>query len=45
MGRKRKYKKNESIWEKYDWSLNPETTREVIAIILSVGGIFLLLSI
>jgi len=45
MPRKKKYKKNESIWEKYDWSMNPETSREIIAVILSIVGIFLLLSI
>lgn len=45
MPRKRKYKKHESFWEKYDWSMNPETTREVIAVVLTISGLFLLLSI
>ena len=45
MPRKRKYRKNESIWEKYDWSMNPETTREIAAVILSILGILLLLSV
>ena len=45
MGRKRKYRKNESIWQKYDWSMNPEASREIIAVVLSIFGLLLLLSI
>jgi S-DNA-T family DNA segregation ATPase FtsK/SpoIIIE len=45
MARRRKYRKNESIWEKYDWSMNPEASREIIAVVLSIFGLLLLLSI
>lgn len=46
MARRRKYRKQkESIWEKYDWSINPETMREIFAVILFILGIFFLLSI
>lgn len=45
MARKRKYKKHESIWEKYDWSINPETSREIISVILGVIGLLFLLSV
>ncbi|MCL5795635.1 MAG: DNA translocase FtsK 4TM domain-containing protein, partial [Patescibacteria group bacterium] len=46
MGRRRKYKKKgESIWEKYDWSINPDTMREILAVVFLVAGLFLLLSI
>ncbi|MCL5795452.1 MAG: hypothetical protein M1338_03775, partial [Patescibacteria group bacterium] len=46
MGRRRKYKKKgESIWEKYDWSINPDTMREILAVVFLVVGLFLLLSI
>ncbi|OGD65999.1 hypothetical protein A3F08_01030 [Candidatus Berkelbacteria bacterium RIFCSPHIGHO2_12_FULL_36_9] len=45
MSRKRKYRKHQSIWEKYDWSVNPETSREIITLILTIIGLFLILSI
>jgi len=45
LARKRKYKTHKSIWEQYDWSMNPETTREVIAVSLTILGIFLILSV
>jgi S-DNA-T family DNA segregation ATPase FtsK/SpoIIIE len=45
MARKRKYRKNESIWEKYDWDMNPETTREIFAVALSIIGTLLFLSV
>lgn len=46
MARRRKYKrKKESIWEKYDWSVDPDTFREVVAVILFILGLFFLLSI
>lgn len=46
MARRRKYKKRkESIWEKYDWSTNPETMREIGAVIFFIFGLVFLLSI
>lgn len=47
MARRRKYKKRkrESIWEKYDWSTNPETMREIGAVIFFILGLVFLLSI
>lgn len=45
MARKRKYRKNESIWEKYDWNMNPETTREIIAVVVSIFGLLSFLSV
>mgnify|MGYP001578371319 CR=1 FL=1 len=46
MGRKRKNKiPKEPFWKKYDWSVNPEVSRESLAISLIVIGILFILSI
>jgi len=46
LGRKRKYsKKKEGFFSKLDWSINPETTREISAVICIGIGLLLLLSI
>ena len=45
MGRKRKYNKSDSFWEKQDWSMNPDTSREIGAVALSIVGLLLLLSV
>lgn len=45
MGRKRKYKRRKSWFEDIDWSVNPDTVREVGSVILFLFGAILLLSI
>ena len=46
MARKRKYRRKGqrlSVWEELDWSLNPDTAREVGAVILLILGLVILL--
>lgn len=46
MPRKRVYKKRKKNWlEDVDWSVNPETLREIGSVILLIAGIIFLLSI
>lgn len=45
MGRRRKKEKKESPFKKIDWSINPETGREILAVALVVLGAFFILSI
>jgi len=45
---KRKYRRKGqklSIWEGIDWTMDPETTREVIAVVLLILGIIILLGL
>lgn len=46
MARRRKYRRKGqrlSIWEELDWTMNPDTTREVAAVILLILGIIIAL--
>lgn len=46
MGRKRRYKKRSNgALSNLDWSVNPETLREIVAVVLIALGILLMLSI
>ncbi|TSC93259.1 MAG: putative cell division FtsK/SpoIIIE [Candidatus Berkelbacteria bacterium Licking1014_7] len=47
MGRKRKYRKHseDSWYKKFDWTLDPQTKREILSVIFLALGVIFLLSI
>lgn len=42
--KRRKYRKSSGFLDNVDWTVNPDTLREIAAVIFGIGSIFLLLS-